>query len=578
MVSIVILTYNKLDYTKLCIDSIRKFTPKGSYEIIVVDNNSTDGTVKWLNEQSDLIKILNKENLGFPKGCNQGIEIAKGEYILLLNNDTIVTENWLNNMLTCINSDDSIGAVGTVTNYCSNYQTISTQYKSTDEMHIFAAEHNVSNPKLWEDRLKLVGYCMLIRKDIVERIGMLDERFTPGNFEDDDYSVRILKAGFRLVLCKDTFIHHFGSTSFKEDTGKYQQLLLDNQIKFEEKWGFNPIYSGFIRNEIVDMIDDSEDSNINVLEVGCACGATLLKIKSKYKNAGLFGIELNENAAQIAGLFSHTSTANIEDADLGYENAFFDYIIFADVLEHLNNPWDVLKNIKRYLKPEGKILASIPNVMHYSVLKSLLNGFWTYQDAGILDRIHLRFFTHVEIIKMFKAAGYEEIDLNRTMIPASNEDSAFIDKLCSITSNELRIQYESYQILVKASERKSDSNIKSILLDISKNINFKSNCEKLSCYTHEQIIDCIVKYIDNKVDILNNLAIWLFEKGNYNDILLYLDRAFSISSNDQDTLYNLAYVLNYIGEKKIAEKYVDMIKVRDEQVEKLALSIKGIGM
>ena len=94
--SIILLTYNKLEYTKICIESIRKFTPKGKYEIIVVDNNSNDGTLDWLKEQDDLKVIYNDYNAGFPKGCNQGIKISRGDSILLLNNDTVVTPNWLN--------------------------------------------------------------------------------------------------------------------------------------------------------------------------------------------------------------------------------------------------------------------------------------------------------------------------------------------------------------------------------------------------------------------------------------------------------------------------------------------------
>lgn len=106
--SIILLTYNQLDYTKLCIESIRKFTPKGQYEIIVVDNNSNDGTVEYLKAQEDLRVIYNDYNAGFPKGCNQGIEISKGESILLLNNDTIVTPNWLNNLDSVLYSSDDI--------------------------------------------------------------------------------------------------------------------------------------------------------------------------------------------------------------------------------------------------------------------------------------------------------------------------------------------------------------------------------------------------------------------------------------------------------------------------------------
>ena len=79
--SIIILTFNQMKYTQLCIDSIRRYTPPGTYEIIIVDNHSTDGTVDWLREQSDIKLLLNAHNAGFPKGCNQGIKLAKGNDI-----------------------------------------------------------------------------------------------------------------------------------------------------------------------------------------------------------------------------------------------------------------------------------------------------------------------------------------------------------------------------------------------------------------------------------------------------------------------------------------------------------------
>lgn len=95
LTSIIILTYNQLDYTKQCIDSIRKYTAAGTYELIVIDNKSTDGTPEWLSQQHDILAVLNDRNEGFPKGCNQGIALAKGENVLLLNNDVIVTPRWL---------------------------------------------------------------------------------------------------------------------------------------------------------------------------------------------------------------------------------------------------------------------------------------------------------------------------------------------------------------------------------------------------------------------------------------------------------------------------------------------------
>jgi O-antigen biosynthesis protein len=495
--SIVILTYNNLEYNKLCIESIRKYTPKETYEIIVVDNNSTDGTAEWLKQQKDIKLILNKKNVGFPKGCNQGIKASgKGNDILLLNNDIIVTPNWLENMHLCLYSDNLIGAVGAVSNSCSYYQAIPVEYNNIDEMLRFADNFNKSDASKWEQRVKLVGFCMLIKRTVMNEIGLLDERFTPGNFEDDDLSFRIQAAGYKLMLCKDTFIHHFGSTSFKKDAEAYNELLLANSKKFEEKWGFNSSYSTFIREEIIERISEPKEKEINVLEIGCACGATLLKIKSIYPNANIFGIELNENSAKIASTLADIRSENIENTKLSYEEDFFDYIIFADVLEHLYNPELVLRNMKRYLKRDGYILASVPNVMHYSVVRDLLNGNWSYADAGILDRTHVRFFTLNEIDKLFTGQGYNELEISSTVYPPTRDDEVFINKLLSLTDSDKKQQFETYQYIIKA---KSGSTLGGYNFDSNtKNGNLIKG-ENNGCYLHEK--EEITTNIDKSCDV-----------------------------------------------------------------------------
>lgn len=234
--SIIILTYNGLRYSKECVESIRRYTEK-DYEIIVVDNNSNDGTKKWLSMQKDIKPIYNKENLGFPKGCNQGINAANGDDVLLLNNDVIVTPNWLKNLRTCLYSNKGIGAVGPVTNKCSNGQSININIKlnSINEMLRWCERYNKSNCCKWQEKDRLVGFCLFIKKEVINKIGLLDERFSPGNYEDDDYSLRIRKAGYKLILCKDTFIYHYGGASFSRCD--YLRLLQINKSKFEEKWG-----------------------------------------------------------------------------------------------------------------------------------------------------------------------------------------------------------------------------------------------------------------------------------------------------------------------------------------------------
>lgn len=133
--SIVILSYNTLSYTQLCIESIRAYTKPQSYEIIVVDNASADGSLEWLRKQRDIKLIANKENAGFPAGCNQGMKAAERENdLLLLNSDTIVTPHWLDNLQQALYSGKDIGAVSCVTNNCSNGQSIAVDYQTTEEL------------------------------------------------------------------------------------------------------------------------------------------------------------------------------------------------------------------------------------------------------------------------------------------------------------------------------------------------------------------------------------------------------------------------------------------------------------
>lgn len=456
--SIIILTYNHLPCTIPCIQSIRTHTPESSYELIVVDNHSTDGTCEWLKQQEDIRLIANSENKGFPAGCNQGIRVAEEKNdILLLNNDTLVTPHWLQNLQECLHSAQNVGAVGPVTNFCSNGQQIQCpiDWENEKERLTFASQKNSAPPK-YEQKLKLIGFCMLIKRAVVDKIGLLDERFFPGNYEDDDYSFRIGLAGFRLLLSHNTFIYHKGSASFGINQPFFAQALTSNAKKFHDKWGFSSAYATLVREDVIGLMKDSAGKPLDILEIGCACGATLLKIQNMYPEAHVFGLEYHEREAAIAAQFANVKQGDVENPPLPFENQQFDYILFPDVLEHLREPGKVLQRMHRLLKPDGYILASIPNVMHYSVVNALLHGRFTYEDTGILDRTHLRFFTLLEIQRMFLAAGYElELTLYK-YLPISESDQQSIDWLTAMAGGdeELRAQFGTYQYLIRVHDAK----------------------------------------------------------------------------------------------------------------------------
>jgi GT2 family glycosyltransferase/glycosyltransferase involved in cell wall biosynthesis/Flp pilus assembly protein TadD/predicted O-methyltransferase YrrM len=240
LVSIVILTFNELKYTKECIESIKRHTPE-PHEVIIVDNASTDGTVKWLKkivQETPNCRLLeNKKNLGFAKGCNQGIEKSSGEYVLLLNNDVVVTDNWLSGMLECLNTVPDTGIVGPMTNNISGPQKVQdADYKTMNRMHEFAQTFRERYRHRRVPLRRIVGFCMLFRRTLVDKIGLLDESFGTGNFEDDDYCLRATLAGYLNLIAGDVFIHHYGSRSFIGNRIDYSSTMSGNIKILDEKW------------------------------------------------------------------------------------------------------------------------------------------------------------------------------------------------------------------------------------------------------------------------------------------------------------------------------------------------------
>ena len=236
LTSIIVLTFNELRFTQVCLEYIRRYTPE-PYELIVVDNASTDGTVEYLVSQKDIKLTLNAKNNGFAKGCNQGIRIASGDYILLLNNDTAVSPRWLENMIACLESDSSIGIVGPRSNYAKPPQLLKVEYTNMEEVLNFSTQFNsAGDPSKWFELEMAVGFCMLMKRDVINQVGLLDERFGIGFFEDDDYCRRAREKGFRILCAGDTFVHHFGSASFHGNKIDYNSLVQKNWQKYNAKW------------------------------------------------------------------------------------------------------------------------------------------------------------------------------------------------------------------------------------------------------------------------------------------------------------------------------------------------------
>jgi GT2 family glycosyltransferase/glycosyltransferase involved in cell wall biosynthesis len=245
IVSIITPTYNNVEYSKQFYESILESKLK-NYELLIVDNGSTDSTNEFLDkiakENKNVRLILNKNNAGFPVAINQGILSANGKYILIANNDIVLTKGCIERLIQIADSDSHIGIVGPISNEVSGLQKDkNAKYTSIEEMHKYAAEVQQKNKDEILHFPRVAFLCTLIKREVIEKIGGLDERFSPGNYEDDDFCLRAQLAGYKTVIAKDVFIHHYGSKSFKANGEKaYAERLMKNQKIFVEKWGATP--------------------------------------------------------------------------------------------------------------------------------------------------------------------------------------------------------------------------------------------------------------------------------------------------------------------------------------------------
>jgi tetratricopeptide (TPR) repeat protein len=187
--------------------------------------------------------LRNNNNLGFAAGNNQGMAAAQGDYILLLNNDVVVTNGWLDRLISCAEKDPAIGLVGPRSNYVAGPQRVaevSYDLNSLTGLNQFAEEFIRQNKGQSQNQWRIVGFCMLIKRQVVEKIGGLDVRYGPGNFEDDDFCIRAKLAGFKAQIAEDCFVHHFGGKTFSGAKMDYQASLNKNWEIFKQKWGIAP--------------------------------------------------------------------------------------------------------------------------------------------------------------------------------------------------------------------------------------------------------------------------------------------------------------------------------------------------
>jgi GT2 family glycosyltransferase len=296
MTSIIILTHNCLKHTKKCVISIRKHTPE-PHEIIFVDNASTDGTIKWLQgqvkENYNYRMIENLDQEGFARAFNMGIKASQEKYLLLLDSQVIVSQGWLSGMLKHMNSADDNGLVGPVSNLASGPQLIENVPYNNDLNHMqkFALDIANNNTNKVKDVIQLDGFCLLIRRSVLDLIVGFDEGYDCGSFAFDDLCMRSHILGYRNVIAKDVFVHRYDSMTLKgniqyfaekwkdfiivDKDGYKIQMTKEQQLKKLLEWGedqfslgnFHAAVKNFERILTLDRTNSQSLNNLGVIQV-----------------------------------------------------------------------------------------------------------------------------------------------------------------------------------------------------------------------------------------------------------------------------------------------------------------------
>lgn len=427
----ILTAHNQLQLVEQRLRELHELAGLSTEDIVIVDNASEDGLAEWLCNQTAYSYLICDEGIEtYAKILNTAIaEFVGDEDVFCYTPDYLLVQGMLEDMERLLYSKDEIGAVSPV--------ILENEAERTN----FA-----DGEKINKNKLELPEGNVLIKYSAYQKIGAFDERLLQSDIAMKDFLLRGVCLGYKFVECGSAYSCRLPSEMeiYLQDCNRATQREI-----LKKKWGMN-YFNSSPNPVLMEMLKADRKQELFILEIGCDCGANLLEIGNRYPNARLYGVEINEEAAKIAGHIAEVRIGNIEEKKLSFEGIKFDYILFGDVLEHLRDPAATLRYCKGFLREEGKIVACIPNLMHYSVMRELLNGNFTYSDIGLLDRTHIHFFTFKEIVRMFTQEGYGMETVGIRASDMSLEDETFVDKLMDISGDVEKFMFCAIQYAVVA--------------------------------------------------------------------------------------------------------------------------------
>ena len=243
LTSVVVVSYNNSALTQRCLRSIHDHSDTGALEVIVVDNASSDDSPQSLQDWAaqDPVRrkvVMNLENRGFGPAVNQGLAQARGQYLVILNNDTMVSQGWLRGLRRHIEVNPQLGIVCPITNNIGNEAQVALKGQTPAEVFASSRHYTLGHAGRLLPLSIAAFFCVMIPRHVYEAVGGLDEQFVPGFFEDDDYCLRVKALGLTVGCAEDVFVYHELSASFDKLSVERRHAVFErNKALFEKKWG-----------------------------------------------------------------------------------------------------------------------------------------------------------------------------------------------------------------------------------------------------------------------------------------------------------------------------------------------------
>ena len=399
-VSIVVMAFNRLEKTRRCVESILEYTKNVDYELLLVDNGSSDGTLEYCQSvpcpKKRIIHITKNIGAGYPM-----FEISVrslGKYLCGLANDNIVTANWLENLLICIKSDPKIGMVTPMSSNTSNLQCVDLPYKTYEEMQRQAAAFNRSDPRKWEDRQRLITLGTLYRKEVFLASGWPygDAGFFH-DFGDDDLTFKIRRLGYRTVLAGDTWICHDHDLRHGEgkDPAVFQRSLEIGRENFRQKY-FGVDAWDDVNNFYLPYLDHFPPPNVQnsarILGVDVRCGTPILDIKNWLRKFGIFDTELSaftQDPKYWLDLKTICQGAVLCDREEFLTDSFlpnyFDYVVADQPLNRYHEPQKMLDGLFSLCRQGGMVACKLKNTFSFQEYVHLLGQRHVYDREFAYD-------------------------------------------------------------------------------------------------------------------------------------------------------------------------------------------------